>query len=92
MFRAVYTEGDDSEVVDKVVSLLEQVLGKEAETSDDGDKYFVVNGLKSKCLITITTQDDMIFLDVTDVSQYAKAQEQEKARKRKRYSSEFDAL
>ncbi len=92
MFRAVYTEGDDSEVRDKVVSLLEQVFGIDAKKDDDGDKYFVVNSLNGNCLVQVIMQNDVIFLDVTNFSLYEKAQEQEKARKRKRYSSEMDAL
>ena len=91
MFRAVYTEDDDSEVRDKVVSLLEQLFGVEAEEKD-GNKYFIVNGLNGKCLVLITMTDDKIYFDVTDFSLYEKAQEQEKARKRKRFASEFDAL
>ena len=92
MFRAVYTEDDDSEVRDKVVSLLEQIFGVDAKKDNDGDKYFVVNSLNGNCLVQVIMQNDVIFLDVTNFSLYEKAQEQEKARKRKRYSSEMDAL
>ena len=91
MFRAVYTGDDNREVRDKVVSFFEQVFGKEAMTDNEGDKVFIINGKKGN-LVQITLDNGRVFLDVSDIMLYMKAEEQEKARKRKRFSSEMDAL